>query len=1266
MEPSDRCPEPGTWKTFLDGELLDDAAAELAGHLETCEACQQTLERLAAGKETWEGTAKQIAEADANADSLESSGHLRDVLDELKQGIEIDSRASSITPESLTFLAPSDEEDSIGRLGSYEVLEIVGAGGMGIVMRAWDSSLRRIVAIKVLASHLANSAAARRRFVREAQAAAAVSHDHVVAIHAVESDHEPPYLVMQYIEGKTLQQRLDGSGPLHVREVLRIGQQTALGLSAAHQQGIVHRDIKPANILLENGVERVRITDFGLARAIDDASMTQSGVVAGTPLFMAPEQAQGIQLDHRADLFSLGSVLYVMCTGRPPFRSSTMIGVIRRVCDDSPRPIREINPDVPEWLCKIIDRLLAKAPKDRYASAEEVAELLGSCLAHVQQPTIVPLPAETSGPPLQKRLADSQRVSSGSAFGDEPSKADPDTSELPEVRIDPDCNGNSLPTTSVTPGDVRREVFWPALMMGVSGVTHIVMHVVPQFTLHRNVNFENFENFVYLMKFHIVMLLPPAYAIYGSIRMVRLQSRNRGLIAAIMTLITWAPHPLSWPAGILALIVLRRSHVQREFVRISNERLQPDEGILADDELIPGQTRPAVSLSQKVATCLFLVVLSVAGTTIPSSKVLIDLYRDITGASRNVVISCFVVLLLLATYLAIALFRYGLGTSDAARQKSTRQSFRKRITSPTLWFGTLVGVSPCLLIAADMNATTYNDLLSTSVLPVTLVGSVLLIIGAALNLKRAHSARCSGQATDPPAFALLDWPTPMLAILWTAFIAWSDLQGTVGYVRFQIDDHNSWVSLTSDDSQIDLKRRSGWNKLRVPEGKYYWRVSDAGLDSDHAVNGTIDIESPRTSVVDAKVHGRGALDRVKGYWKVVSTDVMWRSQDSEKPDWARSPTWILVDDTSISYWDSSGKPLDPWSLKLDAENTFPKLLQLHDVSTDERLAEGQWAVGQNELLLRLYPPRKTTSPYLASIFSKPVNGDLVVFRFEKLPKPPAWLDSESPAEIADPDTEPFSSELDLPENVSSIPSGLDGRWIVESITNGQKVSPPKIMADELVVAGHWFLSVDLNGTISKGLVSFNENSGRKQIQFTMGKEDSPVFHGIYKSDQNSLDICCIIPEVSVVEAGGDIERLSSDDFDKRARKIAALLTDECFDQPLRNNRIILRCCRPPDYRRTPIQSHAPDVEGLVLETRQANPRGMRMVEISIGEDDGLMEGYEMSIHRKVERGREDSGIQPLGKIRLKLVTPDRSIGIVTLLHEGASLEKGDSVTALPR
>src|SRR5262249_8747833 len=222
----------------------------------------------------------------------------------------------------LGFLTPSDKPGVLGCLGHDDIFEVIGKGGMGVVLRAFDEKLHRVVAVKVMASQLATNGAARKRFTREAQAAAAVSHDHIVTIHAVEEAAGHPYLVMQYVSGMSLQERLDRTGPLQLAEIVRIGMQTAAGLAAAHAQGLVARDIKPANILLENGIERVRITDFGLARAAADAHLTQSGVVAGTPQFMSPEQARGEAVDRRTDLFSLGSVLYAMCTGRAPFRAS--------------------------------------------------------------------------------------------------------------------------------------------------------------------------------------------------------------------------------------------------------------------------------------------------------------------------------------------------------------------------------------------------------------------------------------------------------------------------------------------------------------------------------------------------------------------------------------------------------------------------------------------------------------------------------------------------------------------------------------------------------------------------------------------------------------------------------------------------------------------------------------------------------------------------------------------------------------------------------
>jgi len=293
---------------------------------------------------------------------------------------------------SLDFLEPCDATGRLGMLGPYEVIEMIGRGGMGVVLRAHDPKLNRVVAIKVLAPEFAANPTARKRFLREAQAAAAVSHPHVVSIHAVDQCERTPYLVMECIDGPSLREKIEGAGYLKREEILRIGSQIAAGLAAAHRQGLIHRDVKPGNILLENGVERVKITDFGLARAVDDVSITRTGDVAGTPLFMSPEQAQGKPLDHRSDLFSLGCVLYAMCTGRAPFRAETTVAVLRRVCDDTPRPIREVTPEIPESLVAIVDRLLAKDPDERFQTAQEVADVLGRHLAWLQHPTSTPPP----------------------------------------------------------------------------------------------------------------------------------------------------------------------------------------------------------------------------------------------------------------------------------------------------------------------------------------------------------------------------------------------------------------------------------------------------------------------------------------------------------------------------------------------------------------------------------------------------------------------------------------------------------------------------------------------------------------------------------------------------------------------------------------------------------------------------------------------------------------------------------------------------------
>jgi serine/threonine protein kinase len=314
----------------------------------------------------------------------------RDAVEEITAPLRDLVRAADEESDT-DWLAPSDVPDHLGRLGLYEVVDRVGQGAMGVVYKGQDAALNRYVAIKALAPQWASDQAARRRFTREAQAAAAVTHPHVITIHAVGEWRGRSYLVMEFVTGLSLQQRIDERGPLELKELLRIGVQIASGLAAAHAQGLIHRDIKPSNIMLENELARVKITDFGLARAVDDTRLTQDGTLVGTPSYMSPEQARGEPVDRRSDLFSLGSVVYAMATGLAAFRGESSVEVIRRVSDGEPAPVRSLNPEAPDWLAEIVERLHAKAPADRFQSAGEVADLLEHHLARLQDPSLPPV-----------------------------------------------------------------------------------------------------------------------------------------------------------------------------------------------------------------------------------------------------------------------------------------------------------------------------------------------------------------------------------------------------------------------------------------------------------------------------------------------------------------------------------------------------------------------------------------------------------------------------------------------------------------------------------------------------------------------------------------------------------------------------------------------------------------------------------------------------------------------------------------------------------
>jgi len=326
-------------------------------------------------------------------------------------------KTDSVEETLLRILQKSEQADSLGRLDNYEIKRVIGRGAFGIVLEAFDSKLRRSVAIKLLAPTLATSREESQKFLSEAQAVAAIRHENVIQIYSIE-ENPIPHLVMEYIPGKTLQSLVDETGPLPLSDVLRIGQQIANGLDAAHQKGLVHRDIKPSNILLEQEKDHlVKITDFGLARDINNISSTQWGLIVGTPMYMAPEQAEGDQIDQRSDLFSLGSVLYFMITGRTPFEGTSAMTILNQVTREIPAPIQSIVPSVPDSICRIVNTLHSKNPENRYRTAREVADLLKQHLSEMKLQEFPPF-VETPTPLATTRFDADSKIKNSSTSQD--------------------------------------------------------------------------------------------------------------------------------------------------------------------------------------------------------------------------------------------------------------------------------------------------------------------------------------------------------------------------------------------------------------------------------------------------------------------------------------------------------------------------------------------------------------------------------------------------------------------------------------------------------------------------------------------------------------------------------------------------------------------------------------------------------------------------------------------------------------------------------
>ena len=416
-------------RDYLDGSLSAEQMAE-AEQLLVNDPLARTVVDEHSQIETFIGRLKEAfampefpAEKDPTSDGLRKA-----VAEQMQQSasaneteanllsdplLSTDSEKQAVPHHPLAFLSPPQAAGEMGRLNGYRVLKQLGEGGMGMVFEAEDMRLMRRVALKVMKPEIAVKEQHRARFIREAQTAAAIEHDHICPIYQVGGEENGvPFIAMPFLKGEALDARLKRQAPLPIAEAIRIGREVAEGLAAAHDAGLVHRDIKPGNIWLEevrrpqrgNDVEsrtsyRVKILDFGLARAqSDDVHLTASGAILGTPAYMAPEQARSKPVDHRADLFSLGVMLYEMTTGRRPFSGTDTMSILTSLAIDEPTAPNLINFSVPAELSDLIMRLLSKAPAKRPADGRIVAEELLAILMETSQPIVEAIPSSAAAP----------------------------------------------------------------------------------------------------------------------------------------------------------------------------------------------------------------------------------------------------------------------------------------------------------------------------------------------------------------------------------------------------------------------------------------------------------------------------------------------------------------------------------------------------------------------------------------------------------------------------------------------------------------------------------------------------------------------------------------------------------------------------------------------------------------------------------------------------------------------------------------------------
>ena len=382
-----QCPSHEQLVEFDLGKIPGELCERIHAHLDQCVICSAEIVSLGDNADEFvaalrEKLPPEIIHEDSELISLMELAAAMSLTENIEATDTKEVRPGSKKPPLdqiiEQILIPAETDDELGRLGGYRVRKVLGVGGMGIVFKAEDPLFKREVALKAMLPHVASaSESARNRFLREAQTAASIHHDHIVTIFQVGEDREIPFLAMEFLPGESLATRLSREKSLPIVEAMRIAYEMALGLSAAHTKGLVHRDIKPDNVWIEAGNDRVKILDFGLARGVQDAGeLTETGAVVGTPQYLAPEQADGQAVDQRADLFSVGVVLYRLITGVSPFARGTLLSTLKAIGTEIPEAPHRLRDGVTRELSQLVMDLLEKAPSKRIDSAETLIDRL--------------------------------------------------------------------------------------------------------------------------------------------------------------------------------------------------------------------------------------------------------------------------------------------------------------------------------------------------------------------------------------------------------------------------------------------------------------------------------------------------------------------------------------------------------------------------------------------------------------------------------------------------------------------------------------------------------------------------------------------------------------------------------------------------------------------------------------------------------------------------------------------------------------------------